>query len=65
MALGEHQKTQEGRFRRERGDTLAGTLAHEYPEFEKVNPRTKLETLRDRYGVDSLDGVRKALKKQR
>lgn len=65
MALGKHTKNESGRFRRERGDSLAGNLASEYPEFEDVNPRTRLDTLRDRFGVDSLDDVRKALRKAR
>ncbi len=62
MPLGKHQHTEHGGFRRERGDSLAGNLAKDYPEFEKVNPRTKLETLRERFGVDSLNQVRKKLR---
>jgi len=29
-------------------------LAKDYPELRDVDPRTKLETLRQRFGVDSL-----------
>ena len=57
MPLGKHQHRNDGRFRRERGDSLAGNLAKEYPELKKVDPRTKLETLRQRYKVDSLNKV--------
>ncbi|HTK30715.1 MAG TPA: hypothetical protein VL332_02035 [Candidatus Saccharimonadaceae bacterium] len=64
MALGKHQKTEEGKFRRERGDSLAGNLAKDYPEFEKVDPRTRLDTLRDRFGVETLSQVRKELRKK-
>lgn len=63
MALGKHQRTNEGTFRRERGDSLAKNLRQDYPEFKKVRGDTRLDTLRDRFGVDSLDGVRKALRK--
>jgi hypothetical protein len=65
MALGKHQKTSKGRFRRERSDSLAKNLRQEYPEFKKVRGDTKLGTLRDRFGVESLDEVRKALRKQK
>ena len=64
MALGKHQKTEEGKFRRERGDSLAGNLAEDYPEFSKVNPRTRLDTLRERFGVETLNEVRKELRKK-
>jgi hypothetical protein len=64
MALGKHQRNQDGRFRRERGDSLAKNLRQDYPEFEKVRGDTRLDTLRKRFDVDSLDDVRKALRKQ-
>ncbi len=65
MALPQHERTLAGTFRRERADSLAGNLAKEYPEFRDVDPRTKLGTLEDRYGVDSLNGVRKALREDK
>lgn len=65
MALGKHTKTGSGRIRRERGDALAKNLRQDYPEFNKVQGDTRLDTLRKRYGVDSLNGVRKALRKER
>jgi hypothetical protein len=61
MPLGKHQHTKHGGFRRERGDSLARNLSKDYAEFEKVDSRTKLETLRERFGVDSLNQVRKKL----
>jgi hypothetical protein len=64
MALGKHQKTSKGRFRQERGDSLAKNLRQDYPEFEKVRDDTRLDTLRKRFAADSLDDVRKALRKQ-
>ena len=65
MALGKHSKTSKGRIRRERGDALAKNLREEYPEFNKVHGSTRLDTLRERYNTDSLDGVRKALRKKK
>jgi hypothetical protein len=65
MALGKHQRTQEGTFRRERADSLAKHLREDYPEFKKVHGSTKLGTLEDKYGVDSLNGVREALRKEK
>lgn len=64
MALGKHTKTGQGTFRRERSDSLVKNLKQEYPEFENINGNTKLGTLKEKFGVDSLDEVRKALRKQ-
>jgi hypothetical protein len=64
MALGKHTRTEQGTFRRERSDSLVKNLKQEYPEFEKINGNTKLGTLREKFGVDSLNGVREALRKQ-
>ena len=64
MALRKHQHTKHGGYRRERGDSRAGNLAKDYPELRDVDPRTKLETLRQRFGVDSLNKVREQLRKR-
>jgi hypothetical protein len=64
MPLGKHERTQAGTFRRERGDSLAKNLRDDYPEFESVHGSTRLDTLRDRFGVTSLNGVREALRKK-
>lgn len=63
MALGKHQRTQAGTFRRERTDSLAKNLREEYPEFNKVHGSTKLGTLKEEFGVNSLNEVREALRK--
>ncbi len=63
MPLGKHQRTESGRFRKERSDSLAKNLATDYPEFERVPGSTKLGTLKERFGVDSLNEVREALRK--
>jgi hypothetical protein len=62
--LGKHERTHEGTFRRERSDTLVKNLKEEYPEFKNVNGNTKLGTLKDKFGVDSLNEVREALRKK-
>ncbi len=64
MPLGKHKKTNEGTIRKERGDSLVKNLKQDYPVLGKFDGRTKLETLRDRYGVDSLDQLLKKLKKK-
>lgn len=55
MALGKHERTESGRFRRERADSLANNLRRDYSESEKVHGSTKLETLKEKFGVDSLN----------
>ncbi len=64
MPLGKHSRTNQGTFRRERGDSLAKNLREDYPEFAHVRGDTRLDTLRDRFGVDSLNAVREELRKQ-
>lgn len=64
MILGKHKKTEEGTFRKERSDSLVKNLAKEYTVLKKFDPRTKLGTLRERYGVESLDQLLKVLKKK-
>jgi len=57
MGLGKHTRTQRGTFRRERGDSLVKNLKQEYPQLAGVNGNMRLDTLRDRLGVDSLSKV--------
>ncbi len=63
MPLGKHTKTERGRIRQERSDSLVGNLAKEYPVLKKFNPRMKLGTLKDKLDADSLDQVLKKTKK--
>ncbi len=63
MPLGKHTRTEKGKFREERSDSLAKNLAQDYPEFKKVNGNTKLGTLKERFDADSLNQVRAKLKK--
>jgi hypothetical protein len=62
MSLPKHQRTEKGTFRIERADSLVKNLKKEYPELEKFNGNTKLGTLRDQYGVDSLHQLLRKLR---
>jgi hypothetical protein len=64
MAFEHHKRTNQGTFRRERSDSLVKNLKQEYSEFQNINGNTKLGTLEKEFGVDSLNGVRKALRKR-
>jgi len=64
MHLGKHQRTEAGRFRRERADSRIGNLKKEYPGLQDVNGNMKLGTLRDKLGVESLSQAIKKLKKK-
>jgi hypothetical protein len=64
MALGKHTRTQAGTYRRERSDSLVKNLREEYPEFGNIHGSTKLGTLKEQYGVDSLNKVREALREE-
>ena len=63
MPLGKHTKTETGRIRQERSDSLLGNLAKDYKVLGNYNPRMKLGTLEDKLNVSSLDQVLKKLKK--
>jgi hypothetical protein len=65
MPLPKHSRTEKGNFRRARADERAGNLAKDYPEFKKVDPRTKLGTLREKFEATSINEVREALRKKR
>lgn len=64
MALGRHQRNNDGRFRLERGDSLIKNLKKEYPVLEDINGNMKLGTLRDKLGVESLRQVIEKLQKK-
>jgi hypothetical protein len=65
MGLDKHSRTNDGTFRRERGDSLAKNLRETYPEFKKVHGSTRLDTLKERLGADSLNEVREKLRNPR
>ncbi len=60
MKLGEHEKTNEGRFRKERADSLIENLKKEYPVLSKLHGNIKtLGGAEKSLGVDSLSQVLK------
>ena len=61
--LGEHKRTKESTFRKERSDSLIKNLKKEYPQLENINGNTKLGTILDKKGVDSLSQLLKKLGK--
>jgi hypothetical protein len=63
MPLGEHERTNKGRFRKERRDSRVGNLQEDYPELDRFNGNTHLGTLLDEYDVDSLSQLLKKLRK--
>lgn len=63
MPLGEHERTNEGRFRKERRDSKVSNLQEVYHELDKFNGNTHLGTLLDKYDVDSLNQLLKKLRK--
>lgn len=63
MPLPQHSRTKAGNFRQANGTELAKNLRKYYPEFNKVRSDTRLETLRRRFGVTSINAVREALRK--
>lgn len=65
MPLDRHSRTENGRFRRERGDSTAGTLRKDYPEFTRVRADAQLRNIKKNLGLPadaSINAVRKALR---
>ena len=58
------ERLRDGQIREKRGDTLVKNLKPEYPEFTGINGHTKLGTLKKEFGVESLDAVRRALRRK-
>jgi hypothetical protein len=65
MAIPNRSRDKDGEWREKRADTKVENLKQDYPGFRHINGNTKLGTLKDRFGVDSLDEVRKALRKDK
>ena len=55
-------RNEDGRIERKRGDSKVKNLKEDYPELSRFPDDTTLSELRDRYGVDSLDALRRKLK---
>lgn len=64
MKLGKHQRTEEGRFRRERSDSSMENLRKEYPELNNLHGNIKtLGGAEKALGVESLSQVLKKARK--
>lgn len=64
MALGKHQRTKEGTFRKERTDSSMAKLRKEYPELNRLHGNIKtLGGAEKTLGVDSLSQVLKKTRK--
>jgi hypothetical protein len=57
-------RDENGQIREKRSDTKIETLKKDYSEFENVNGNMHLGTLKDKFDVDSLDAVRRELRKK-
>ncbi len=64
MAVPNRSRDKDGEWREKRSDTKVETLKKDYPEFEGINGNMHLGTLKDKFGVDSLDQVIKELRKK-
>lgn len=67
MPLGKHSRTDTGTFRRERGDSKAGTLRQSYPEFFNVRADAQLKNIKSKLNLPadaSINTVRKALREK-
>jgi hypothetical protein len=61
---GNRTRDEDGQLRRKRGDTLVGTIEQEYDVDLGVRSDMRLDTLRQRTGLDSIkDIVEKARKR--
>jgi hypothetical protein len=66
MALGKHQRTAKGTFRKERDDSQIKNLVKEYPILEQLHGNIKtLGGAKKSLGVNSLDQVLKTLRSQK
>ncbi len=65
MSLPQHERRSDGAFRQANCDERAKNLSKGYPEFKRVHPETKLNTLREKSGQSSINSVRKWLRDQK
>lgn len=65
MGLPRHTRNASGEYRQANGNERAKNLARAYPEFSSVHPDTKLATLRNESGENSINGVRRWLRESR
>ena len=64
MPIPHRSRDKDGTFREKRSDTKIESLKDDYPEFRNINGNTILGTLKEKFNVDSLDDVLRALRHQ-
>lgn len=68
MPLKKHSRNKDGSFRREPGNSTAGTLRKDYPEFSKVRSDAQLKNIKKDLGLPpdaSINTVRKGLREKK
>ncbi|MFA5208425.1 MAG: hypothetical protein WC428_07330 [Candidatus Paceibacterota bacterium] len=68
MPLPKHDRNNDGSFRRERNDSLAGNLRKDYTEFNEFRSDAKLGTIKEKLGLPedaSINEVRKAIREEK
>lgn len=65
MPIPNRSRDNNGEWREKRADTKVENLKQDYPEFRHINGNTHLGTLKDKFGVESLDAVRRALRNEK
>jgi hypothetical protein len=56
-------RNENGRIERKRGDTKIENLKNQYPELKRFPGNATLRELRDRFAVDTLDGLLRVLRR--
>ncbi len=64
MSIPDRSRDKNGEWREKRADTKVENLKADYPEFRHINGNMHLGTLKDKFGVESLDAVRCALREE-
>lgn len=67
MPLSQHQRNQDGSFRRERNDSTAGSLRKDYPEFSRFRSDAELGNIKDKLGLPEdagINTVRKVIRRE-
>ncbi len=65
QGLDGRQRDEDGRIREKSGATKIKNLTGKYPELEVFSPEATLTGIRDRYGVKSLDEIRRLARDKR
>jgi hypothetical protein len=63
--LDSRSRDKDGEIREKRGDTLLKNIRDDYPVLNRFNGNMRLDTLRDKLDVDSLDEALRTLRHKR